>query len=185
MRVPVLQRAIDHALACVESVSPASLSLPTPCAEWDLRMLLDHSGDAFDVLDESVLAGIIAPASRPHRDDPAAAFRDRAERFLRGSPWTGTAGRTTAVGDRRLPTEAVLLTVALEIAVHGWDIARACGDQKAIPHSLALDLLPLAPLLVHDAARPALFGAPVAVPGDAPPGDRLVAFLGRDPAAWR
>jgi uncharacterized protein (TIGR03086 family) len=70
---------------------------------------------------------------------------------------------------------------AVEIAVHGWDVAQACGHPRPIPPQLAKELLRLAPLLVTDADRPGRFAAPVAVPAHASPGDRLVAFLGRDP----
>jgi uncharacterized protein (TIGR03086 family) len=69
----------------------------------------------------------------------------------------------------------------VEIAVHGWDVAQACGRPRPIPPQLAEELLQLAPLLVTDADRPGRFAPPVAVPAGASPGDRLVAFLGRGP----
>jgi hypothetical protein len=40
----------------------------------------------------------------------------------------------------------------------------------------------MAPALISDGTRPGLFDPPVGVPSRAAPGDRLVAFLGRDPA---
>ncbi|MEU6040991.1 TIGR03086 family metal-binding protein [Actinomadura sp. NPDC047616] len=188
MRAPLLQRAIDHALDSVEGVTPAALSLPTPCAGWDLGTLLHHLNDAFDVLAEGVCAGIIASAPAvmddADADDPAAVFRKRAERVLDACSRPETTRRGgAAIADRRLPVDVVLTTVALEIAVHGWDAARAVGDRRPIPGRLALELLLLAPLQVDDAVRPGLFAPPVPVPPDAPPGDRLVAFLGRDPAS--
>jgi uncharacterized protein (TIGR03086 family) len=72
---------------------------------------------------------------------------------------------------------------AIEIAVHGWDISAACGAHQPVPPRLAAALLPLAPLLIPRASRPGLFADPVPVPETACPGDRLVAFLGRRPAA--
>jgi uncharacterized protein (TIGR03086 family) len=70
---------------------------------------------------------------------------------------------------------------AIEIAVHGWDISQACGTRRPIPDPLAATLLRIAPLLIPDTGRDPLFGPPVPVPPRAGPGDRLVAFLGRDP----
>ena len=70
---------------------------------------------------------------------------------------------------------------AIEIAVHGWDISAACGVRRPVPPGLAAALLPIAPLLIPRATRAGLFADPVPVPGPACPGDRLVAFLGRQP----
>ncbi len=67
---------------------------------------------------------------------------------------------------------------ALEITVHGWDVAQACGLDHPIPGSLAAALLDVAVDLVADADRPARFGRPPAgESGD--PGEALLAFLGR------
>jgi uncharacterized protein (TIGR03086 family) len=71
---------------------------------------------------------------------------------------------------------------AIELVVHAWDVSRALGGRVQIPDPLAGRLLRLAPLLIAGHARAGLFDPPVPVPPEAPPGDRLVAFLGRDPA---
>jgi len=73
----------------------------------------------------------------------------------------------------------VACTGAVEIAVHGWDVRAARGRGGPIPPALAAQMLRLCPLLV--AGREGLFGAPVHVPSQASPGDRLVAYLGRTP----
>jgi uncharacterized protein (TIGR03086 family) len=86
------------------------------------------------------------------------------------------------IADRLLPASAMAGAGALEIAVHGWDISRACGRCQPIPRALAGDLLAIAPLLVPSAGRHPLFAAPVSVPPEAGPSDRLAAFLGRTPA---
>ena len=70
---------------------------------------------------------------------------------------------------------------AVEVAVHGWDISRACGQRQPIPRVLATDLLVIAPVLVPGTGRHPLFAAPVTVAATATPSDRLAAFLGRTP----
>ena len=75
------------------------------------------------------------------------------------------------------------VTGALEITVHGWDIAVACDARRPVPPGLAAVLLPIAPLLITQAIRPGLFADPVRLPGPACPGDQLVAFLGRQPGS--
>ena len=85
------------------------------------------------------------------------------------------------IGGHTLTSALVAGTGAIEITVHGWDVARACGRTDPVPPALADELLDLAPLLVACTDRPGRFDRPVPVPPGAAPGDRLVAFLGRQP----
>jgi len=45
----------------------------------------------------------------------------------------GRAGRPVAIGDRELMASMVAVTGAIEITVHGWDIAVACGPRCQRP----------------------------------------------------
>lgn len=188
----LLEGAISYALGAVQAVTPPLLPGPTPCTEWDLRTLLHHLNDALDTLGEGIDTGRIDP--HPTGDgsgdgeagpaaDPAATFRDRAGRLLGAWRTAGCHGRIVAIAGHRLPASAVAATGAIEIAVHAWDISQACGQARPIPAALATGLLAICPLVVTDATRPRLFGAPVAVSPLASPSDLLVAFLGRSPQA--
>ncbi len=86
-----------------------------------------------------------------------------------------------SVADLELTSDVVAATGAVEVAVHGWDVSRACRQDRPVPPALAGDLLELCLLLVGAADRPTRFAAPVPVPPRASPSDRLVAFLGRQP----
>ena len=185
----LLQAAISYALGAVQAVTPPRLPGPTPCVEWDLGTLLGHLNDALDTLGEGIDTGHIDPHPT-HGDsgaedggDPAATFGDRAGRLLGAWRAAGGRGRVVAIAGHPLPASMVAATGAIEIAVHGWDVYRACGQARPIPAALATGLLAICPLLVTDATRPRLFGAPVAVSPLASPSDQLVAFLGRSPQA--
>ncbi|WP_369199817.1 maleylpyruvate isomerase N-terminal domain-containing protein [Streptomyces sp. PU-14G] len=117
--------------------------------------------------------------------DPAAAFRRRAARMLGAWAVARPGARIVAVADAPLTATALALTGAVELAVHGWDIAWSTGHpERAVPGPLAARLLPVARHLVpHDAARHPLFGPRLPLPADAPAADRLLAFLGRAPHA--
>ena len=91
------------------------------------------------------------------------------------------SGNRLTIGGHTLTSVLVAGTGAIEITVHGWDVARACGRTDPVPPALADELLDLAPLLVACTDRPGRFDRPVPVPPGAAPGDRLVAFLGRQP----
>jgi uncharacterized protein (TIGR03086 family) len=181
--VGLLERAISYALGSLSLVTPEAMANPTPCRDWDLRALLRHLHDSLTALHEAVCAGRIeldgGEPDSPY-GDPVTALRSRAGELL------GTCARTdhpdvVSVAGHPLATGLVLGVGAVEVAVHGWDVARACGVDRKIPVALAEELLPLLPFLVTDADRPARFAAPVALPLSAGPGDRLLAFLGRDP----
>lgn len=113
------------------------------------------------------------------RGDPVEVLRDRAAELLCASYGYPGPERFVAVGGLPIPVGVVACTGAVEIAVHGWDIAQARGDGRPIPPTLATPMLGICPLLV--AGREGLFAVPVRVPAQASPGARLVGYLGRDP----
>lgn len=181
----LLESAVSYALASAGMATPQLLPRPTPCSGWDLETLLDHLTDSIAVLHEAITtAGASARAAPPHPGpgrDPVARLRGQAVRLLGACAAAGPAERLVAIGDRELTASMVAVTGALEVTVHGWDIAAACAAPRPVPPGLAAVLLPIAPLLVTPDSRPGLFAGPVRLPGPACPGDRLVAFLGRQP----
>jgi len=186
----LLAAAVRYALAGAGLVTPPLLSRPTPCAEWDLELLVDHVSDSAGVLHQAIAAGCAGlprppgdgpPGAGPPGLDPGRGLRRQTTRLLATCTAVGPAPRLVVVGDRELTTNMVALAGALEITVHGWDISVACGAGRPVPPGLAAILLPLAPLLISPATRPGLFADPVPVPAQASPGDQLVAFLGRQP----
>jgi|SRR6266487_1452770 uncharacterized protein (TIGR03086 family) len=183
--VALLERAVGYALGSLHLVTPAAMSRRSPCRGWDLRALLGHMDDALVALQEAVdLARVGLDSSQGDGDpagglDPVARLRDRACRLL--GAWTSADGRMVSVGGRPLPATVLTSAGALEIAVHGWDVAEACGRRRPIPPPLAQELLVIAPLLVTGADRGVRFAAPVDLPSSASPSDQLIAYLGRDP----
>lgn len=177
--VGLLERAINYTLGALASAAGADPSAPTPCAPWNLRDLLDH-------LDESLLAlheaagGHVELAATDHRPARTVAIvRVRASSLL--GAWTSTRRTDVTIGGAVLTTGIVATAGALEVAVHGWDVARAAGRARPLPPALAEEMLALSPLLVSDLDRPARFADPVPVPAGSTAGDRLLAFLGRRP----
>jgi uncharacterized protein (TIGR03086 family) len=188
MPAGLLERAVGYALGCVQDVAPAHLSRPTPCPGWDLRTLLRHLTDSVDAVGEGIGTGRIGlypPDDRAAPDpvgapDPVAALRDRIGQVRRA--WAVMPGdRWISVGGQPLPARLMIETVAVELAVHGWDISRSCGRRRPIPPALAAEMLEISRLVVTADTRYPLFGAPVSVPAMVGPGAQLLAFLGRKP----
>ena len=178
--VAVLERAISYALGSIALVTPPMLTRPTPCPAWDLRDLLDHLGDSMDALLEAAETGRVALAPAAGADAVVATVRERAVRLLGAWANAGT-DLSVRIHDAPLSAPVIAGAGAVEVTVHGWDVAQACGCPRPIPADLAAELLDLAVLLVRPPDRPGRFARPVPLPGDAPAGPRLLAFLGRTP----
>ena len=176
----LLERAIGYTRTSLGLLPRAAPDAATPCAGWDLARLLRHMDDSLAAFTEAAETGYVAPCgpAEPHPALLAASLRDRACRLL--GAWTHEPGRPqVSVAGHELPTTLLAATGALEIAVHGWDVARACGVDRPLPDELAQSLLAVAPSVVHASDRPCRFAAPLAVPGSASASDALLAFLGR------
>jgi uncharacterized protein (TIGR03083 family) len=206
--VALLERAVSYTLGQLHGVTAADLSRPTPCPRWDLRGLLEHMDDSLTALQEALDVRQVGPEPGPgYGYGPAPGYGYGPGPWYRPGPGYGPAGSPVAlvgalrdrgcqllgalavaaddlvwVGGFPIPASVVTSAGAVDIAVHGWDVARACGRGQPIPGPLAEDMLEISALLVSCADRPARFAAQVAVPPQATASDRLVAFLGRDPA---
>ena len=181
----LLEPSIGYALGVVLVVTPELLPRPTPCRGWDLRMLLRHASESLAAIGEGIKTGHVGldPAAEgaAAAADPARAFADRAGQLL--DAWTspGHQRQVIEIAGCPLAADVMAAAAALEVAVHGWDISRACGQRQPIPRALATSLLLIAPVLVPRTGRHPLFAAPVTVSATAGPSDQLAAFLGRTP----
>jgi uncharacterized protein (TIGR03086 family) len=187
----LLAGAISYMLGVCALVRPGEMALPTPCADWDLGMLLGHLSDSMADLETAIRTGHLDLERPPDHvaGDPVETLRDRAAELLCAVYGYGGPGCFVAVGGLPVPAGLVACTGAVEIAVHGWDVSAArarasCGGAghdgvRPIPAVLATRMLRLGPLLV--VGREGLFAVPVDVPAQASPSDRLVGYLGRCP----
>ncbi|WP_205315147.1 TIGR03086 family metal-binding protein [Nonomuraea lactucae] len=181
--VGLLERAIGYALGSLIHVTRDDLYRATPCGEWDVGNLLAHLDDSFAALHEAAELGHVdlAPGGGCGGGDPVLVLRDRAAMTL--GAWAGTLrDHTVNVGGCQMAGAMVTAVGAVEVTVHAWDLAQACGRPHPIPPSMAAELLAVANLLVSDDDRPERFAVPVDLPSRSPAQDRLLAFLGRNPA---
>ena len=182
--VALLERAVSYTLGQLHVVTRADLSRPTPCADWDLRGLLLHLDDSLAALQEALVVGQVEAPGRVYGPADSAvalvgALRGRACRLLGALAEAGDD--LVWVGGFPIPASVVTSAGAVDIAVHGWDVARACGRAQPIPGQLAEDMLEISRLLVSEADRPVRFAAAVPVPREASASDRLLGYLGRNP----
>ncbi|TLS42111.1 TIGR03086 family protein [Streptomyces montanus] len=171
-------RVLAEVERMVAAVKPQQLSDPTPCADWDVRTLLNH------LVWENLLWTSLADGT-PRSDftadhlggDPAAAFRSAARATL-------TAFRRPGMTEQHYgpaPGWRLVEQVVIEMLVHGWDLAKATGRPTDFLPDIAETTLPAAQAIYG--ALPRTPGGSFAPPQPAPAGasatDRLAAYLGR------
>nr|WP_235449938.1 TIGR03086 family metal-binding protein [Streptomyces sioyaensis] len=170
-------------LALVAAVRPEDLALPTPCAGWTVRQLLDHM-----VWENLMATSIAEDAPRTDHtadhlgDDHLAAFADsvRAAR----AAFTGSGMLHRSYGPYEAPGAMIVQQVVVELLAHGWDLARATGAPTVLAPEVAEETLAAARRIYGAAPRTAgsSFARERPAPAGASVADRLAAFLGRDPA---
>jgi hypothetical protein len=83
-----------------------------------------------------------------------------------------------------MPVAMVFNMTVMEYLAHGWDLASATGQASPYVEADAADALKLAKVTLPPECQGEgmALGAIVPVSGEAPAINRLIAFLGRDPA---
>lgn len=179
-RTELLESAVAYTRTTLPAAAASPPDLPTPCAGWTLVDLLLHMDDALEAFHEAA-GGHVSPPVPRHPASPAALverLRFSACRLLEA--WARPTPASVSVGDLPMPTTLLLDAAALEIAVHGWDVAASTGGPR-LPEALAGRLLEVVDSVVDcgDVGPGRRFALPVPLPPAAPLDTTLLARLGR------
>ncbi len=177
--VALFERATAHAAAVMSDVSAGQLDGPTPCADWDVQQLIDHMVGGTDYL-LAALAGEPPPArvGRTVED-----YRHGLEQLHSGLRAPGGLERTcmSPLGFEWPVAHAVAGTF-MDALIHTWDLATATGQDASLdPQLVDACIAMFLPDMPERGRASGLVGPAVTVPDDAPPQDRLLAAMGRQP----
>lgn len=180
---PAQQHAYDAArfTDLVESASAGDWARPSPVAEWTALDIVKHLVEWPRGLLKS--AGIDLPALDVQAD-PIAAWKQHATdiQAILDDPG-GRMLRNPNIGDKPVD-EAIDQFYTADVWIHSWDLAKALGHEPDLGQercSAALADMEQIDQLLRDSGQ---FGPAVPVAHDASPQDKLMAFIGRDPA-WQ
>ncbi|MFF3733489.1 TIGR03086 family metal-binding protein [Streptomyces sp. NPDC002476] len=177
----LLEAAADRAVPVVDGIADTGLGDPTPCAEYDVRALINHLFQV--VVDFQVLA---AKGETDFGEVPEAVTGDWRARFREetaklAAAWGAPGAEEGTTGQMGLPARTVGNMVLGDLTVHAWDLARATG-QEFVPDESVLDEIgPALAALVPTGREMKVFGEPHPVPEGAGPFERVLALTGRDP----
>jgi uncharacterized protein (TIGR03086 family) len=178
------ERALSATATVVVGVTAEQLTLPTPCDGWDVRALLNHvvSGNywAAELANGKTIAEV---GDRLDGDtlgaDPQAAYRASAELAAAAFNAAGAMDAPCAVSYGPVPGSVYCGHRILDVAIHGWDLARATGQQPPLDAALVDDISEILAPQIAMLEASGMFGTRVEVPGDADAQTRLLAQLGR------
>lgn len=182
-----LEGAFDSTGRIVAGIQPGQLSEPTPCKEWDVRALLEHTIGVINRFRSTALREPHSEATLLVRDDVGddfiASYRTAADATLAAWSKPGALeGMARLPVGSEMPAPVAAGINVTDTLVHGWDLAKATGQQVVIDPALVEAALEFSRSFVTDEIRTrGAFGPVVPVPDEASATDRLVGFLGRQP----
>lgn len=167
-------------------VRPEQLSAPTPCTEFDVRTLINHwvlySSYGLEcrarrraIPDD--LSGRDFTATADWAEEYAAQLDRAVQAWAEPAVWEGEID----LGWSSVPASDVAGMLLAELALHGWDVAAATGQEFRISTAAATTIAEIIDSSAKEYRSYGMFVAAVEVADDAEPFVRAVAASGRNP----
>ncbi|MCX4820059.1 TIGR03086 family metal-binding protein [Streptomyces sp. NBC_01142] len=183
---PHLTECAAETARIARGVVADQLTAATPCEEWDVRTLVNHLVLYSSHGLEHRAQRTQLPEELTARDfttdaDWAQQYADQLDRAL--AAWSDPAVWEGEVdlGFMAMPAPEIASLITKELAVHGWDLARATGQEYRISEAAAALILTVVDKHAEVYRQYDGFTDPVPLPGSAPAFERALADSGRDP----
>ncbi|MEV4708929.1 TIGR03086 family metal-binding protein [Actinoplanes sp. NPDC049316] len=192
-RVPLdFDPPVRRIRALLLGITDDHLTAPTPCPDWTVGDLLDHIMGLGWAFTQAAQKRTDAPGTGTAPPQPSAAnlsrhwrsrlpvvLEDLSTAWKHPTAWEGTA----RAGGVTMPAAAMGTVAINEVTMHGWDLARATGQEYAADPRILETLIEF---LSQGPAEgtPGLFGPVIPTDGEATLLEQAVALAGRNPH-WR
>jgi uncharacterized protein (TIGR03086 family) len=179
-------KALEETGRTVAGITTEQLAMPTPCEGWDVRALLNHVVSGNEWAAELAAGRTIAEVGDRLdgdviSDDPSAAYEASATRaaavFLR----PGALESPCAVSYGPVPGEVYAGHRFIDVLVHGWDLAKATGQDTSLDADLVEACFTVVEPQRDMLAGSGMFGSDQQVLPGADRQTELLAMLGRTP----
>ncbi|MCU1449827.1 MAG: hypothetical protein JWP02_1997 [Acidimicrobiales bacterium] len=180
----VHERALEHTGRYVEGVAQSQWDDVTPDAEWDVRTLVNHvvagnfwvtplvTGKTIDEVGDRYDGDVLG-------EDPAAAYRQSAKEAAEAFNAPGAMQAPCAVSYGPVPGEIYAGHRFIDVLIHGWDLAKATGQDTTLPADLVEACFEVVEPQKELLSASGMFGSDVQVPEGADRQTLLLAELGR------
>ena len=182
MTTEVLEQAIATTRGVLANVSPDQLDDATPCASWKVRDLINHIVGGQYFFAGGVRGELPSGDTDWAAGDFLADFDTGARQCVDAFNSDGAMDRMLTLPFGQMPGSAFIGLASTDTFIHGWDLARATGQDTDLAPQLATGLLAGARMAIPPELRSedgAVFGLEQTAPADASNADQLAAFLGR------
>jgi uncharacterized protein (TIGR03086 family) len=134
-------RAVDEWLRRVEAVRDGQWSQATPCADWDVRALVNHvvgeemwtrplvEGGGVDEIGDRFDGDLLG-------EDPRGVATEAAGDAATAMDQKGPEGVLVALSFGDTPIQEYAMQLTADHLIHGWDLAAATGQDRALDAEL-------------------------------------------------
>jgi uncharacterized protein (TIGR03086 family) len=180
-----LEQAAKATSTVAQGVRAEQLASSTPCTDWDVKGLMSHMTGVCEYFAEVASGGspsAPAPAESGTRDEAVQRLAAAAQRAARAWQRPGALDGTYQLTFAEVPAPMAAGINLVDMYVHGWDLAKATGQQLESTPALVDMVSTLSRQIVSpDLRQRGAFAAEVQPAAAASDLDRLAAFLGREP----
>jgi uncharacterized protein (TIGR03086 family) len=181
--------AADAAARTVANVDAGQFGRPTPCTDWDVRTLLNHlilwtsysaerRAHGESVAEELMNKDFTADPG--FREDYARQIGKAVTAWSASQAWEGNLN----VMGGATPAADVGAMLLMETALHGWDVARATGQEFRTDEQTATALEDIVQAQAELFRKYQGFADAVEAPENATAFERALTLSGRDPG-WK
>lgn len=190
MTTEALEQAFASTRSILGNVKPDQLDQSTPCASWNVRALINHIVGGSHWFAISTENGASPEVDTTENTDWAggdfvAAYDEGSKRSIAAFAAAGAQEKMIKLPFGTFPGAAFMALATTDTFIHGWDLAKATGQDANLNAQLAEQLLVGAKAAIPDQFRGpdgvAPFGPELKAPESASAADKLAAFLGRQP----
>jgi len=174
--IDVWREVADKWTEVYDGIGDADWDLQTPCKDWNVRGLVDHT------LDWQATGGALLGAATAPGDDWQTIREAYAKHLSDPSNLTGTVDEFAG-----FPKQDLAALLIGDLLIHSWDLARSIGADETLPPApveavmAGLHHMPPELLRGHNPLGQAMMGPAVEIRDDASIQDRMLAFSGRRP----
>jgi uncharacterized protein (TIGR03086 family) len=176
------RRALESTERVVAGIDAGQWSAPTPCAEWDVRSLLNHVV-AGNLWAEELAAGRTIEEVGSDLDgdvlgdDALGSYRSSASAAAAAFERPGALDAPCAVSYGPVPGSVYAGHRIIDVLVHGWDLAVATGQDSTLDPTLVVECLAIVEPQLDGLQASGAFAEPQ--PAGADDQSRLLGALGR------
>lgn len=179
--VALAERSYGVAGRVISGVRDDQLDAGTPCAEWDVRMLVNHMIGGHYYFTAALHGHEMDPNGEPpdFTHDRVGQFGEASTAMIGAWREPGALDRTVTTMIGPMPGAVLVGMHTMDNLVHAWDLAHATGQSEDLDPELAAMVLAMMEQNNPPRGGGSPFDSEQAPPPDATPEQRLAAFLGR------